>query len=229
MTFSRRDWVTKKKDTALRLAAGECGGSYAEGIIILSAAISAMAAEAWPGSRIDKMRFVEIIKDYCDATLNPTRISVPLLIGHLRDNNKATEADTLRNKFMDYKKTRVLTGNDVDRTEAEILSVCPGLGHKEIRRFAYPGVFYDEVRSGFVHEYRLGKKADPWAIASTQDDEISYGNWMNDPDRHIHFPINWIASVAESVAEVADRNAPRFPLSLPATWWLDGNPGKKGD
>jgi hypothetical protein len=64
MTFSRCDWVAKKTDVALRLCAGECGGSYAEGVIILSSAISAMAAEAWPGSGIDKMRFVEIIKDY---------------------------------------------------------------------------------------------------------------------------------------------------------------------
>jgi hypothetical protein len=222
MTFSRRDWVAKKTDTALRLCAGECGGSYAEGVIILSAAISAMAAEAWPGSGIDKMRFVEIIKDYCDATLNPTRISVPLLIGRLRDDSKTTEADALRRKFMDYQKAQVLTGGDVDRTEAEILSLCSSLSHKEIRRFSYSGVFYEEVRSGFVHEYRPGKKADSWAIAATEEDEISYGNWMNDPDRHIHFPIHWIAKVAKSIAEVADRNASRFPLSRPAMWWLEG-------
>lgn len=221
MTFSRFDWVEKKTETALRLCAGECGGSYAEGVIILSAAISAMAAEAWPGSGIDKMRFVEMIKDYCDAKLNPTRISVPLLIGRLRDDNKSTEADTLRKQFMDYQKTRVLTGNDVDRTEADILSLCPSLGHKEIRRFSYAGVFYEEVRSGFVHEYRPGKKADSWAIAATEDDEISYGNWMNDPDRHIHFPVQWIAKVAKSVAEAADNNASQLPLSRPKMWWLE--------
>jgi hypothetical protein len=222
MTFSRRDWVEKKTDTALRLCAGECGGSYAEGVIILSAAISAMAAEAWPGSGINKMRFVEFIKDYCDATLNPTRISVPLLIGRLHNDNKIIEADALRKKFMDYQKTRVLTGRDVDRTEAEILSLCPGLSHKEIRRFSYSGVFYEEVRSGFVHEYRPGKKADSWAIAATKEDEISYGNWMNDPDRHIHFPVHWMAKVAKSSAEVADRNASNFPLTRPTMWWLEG-------
>ena len=44
MTFSRQDWVASKKDTALRLVRGECGGSYAEGVIIMSATISAMAA-----------------------------------------------------------------------------------------------------------------------------------------------------------------------------------------
>jgi hypothetical protein len=207
MTFSRRDWVAKKKDIALCLAAGECGATYAEGVIILSAVISAMAAEAWPGSGIDKRRFVEIVKDYCDATLNPTRISVPLLIGHLRDNHQTTEVDVLRTNFMDYSDDRVLTGNDVDRTEAVILSVCPSLRHKEIRRFAYASVFYEEVRSSYVHEYRSGKKADSMTFASPGGDEISYGNWMNDPDRHIYFPINWIARVAESVAAVADYNA----------------------
>ena len=222
MTFSRRDWVTTKKDTALRLAGGECGGSYAEGVIILSAAISAIAADAWPGTGIDKKRFVEIIKDYCDAGLNSSRVSIPLLVGYLRDSGKTLEADTLRRKFMDFQKSRVLTGDDIDRPEAEILSVCPGLSHKELRRFAYPSILYEEVRSSFVHEYRAGGKADSWQMSYKQDIGVSYVNWINDPDRHIHFPVEWMGKVAESIAEVADRNASRFPLSPPAAWWLDG-------
>jgi hypothetical protein len=51
---------------------------------------------------------------------------------------------------------------------------------------------------------------------------VSYVNWINDPDRHIHFPIEWIGGVAQSIAESADRNAPRFPLPMPTAWWLDG-------
>ncbi|MCW9032109.1 MAG: hypothetical protein OQK58_11525 [Gammaproteobacteria bacterium] len=222
MIFSRQDWIIKKNDTALQLASGKCGGSYAEGIIILSATISAIPAEVWPGNNIDRKRFVEIIINYCSDKLNPTYISIPLLIGYLRDNNKPAEAERLKKKFLDYQKTRVLTATDVDRSEDEIKSVCPDLEHKVIRRFAYPNVFYEEVRSGFAHEYRPSKKADVWQIASTCDDKISYGNWIDDPDRHIHFPVKWIANVAASVAEIADRNASKFPLSYPEQWWLEG-------
>lgn len=222
MAFSRKDWVANKKDTAFRLARGECGGSYAEGAIILSATISAMAADAWPGPGIDRKRFVEVINTYCNQKLNSTRISTPLLIGSLRKNDKVSEAEVLRKKFMDFQNTRVLTGNEVDKTEQEILSACPALSYKEIRRFAYPCILYKDVRSSFMHEYRAGNRADVWAMAAIANDQISYVNWMNDPDRHIHFPIEWIGTIAESIAETADQNASQFPLSPPAAWWLDG-------
>ncbi len=222
MTFSRRDWVASKKNTALCLARGECSGSYAEGVIILSATISAMAADVWPGTGIDRKRFVEVTKDYCDPKLNPTRISMPILIGYLRDNGKVSEAEVLRKKFMNFQSTRVLTGNDIDKTEVEILSVCPNLTYKEIRRFAYSCILYEDVRSSFMHEYRVGDRADAWAMSAFADDQISYVNWMNDPDRHIHYPVQWIGAVAESIAEAADRNASQFPLSQPVAWWLDG-------
>ena len=48
---------------------------YGEAIIILSAAISTLAAEVWPGEEIDKARFVEMFEqDYCD----PGRIQLEL-------------------------------------------------------------------------------------------------------------------------------------------------------
>jgi hypothetical protein len=84
----------------------------------------------------------------------------------------------------------------------------PSLDHKVNRRFAYPAVFYEEVRSGYVHEYRIGAKADPWVAAATDDFEISYGNWLNDPDRHIHFPVIWIGKVAESMMLASSSPSP---------------------
>lgn len=222
MTFSRSDWVASKKSTALCLAQGKCGGSYAEGVIILSATISAMASEAWPGTNIDKKRFVEITKNYCDQKLSPTRISLPILIGYLRDNGKVSEAEILRKKFMNFQDTRVLIGNDVDKMDAEILSECPNLTYKDIRRFSYICLLYEDIRSSFMHEYRTGKRADIWAMSSCSDDQISYVNWMNDSDRHIHYPVQWMGMVAQSVAEAIDRNVSQFPLSQPVAWWLDG-------
>lgn len=222
MTFSRQDWVDTKVATALHLANGKCGGSYAEGVIILSAVISAIAAEAWPGRFMDKKRFVELVNTYCTDDIKPTQVSIPLLIGFLREKEKYGEADVIRKNFMNYQKTRVLTSEDVDHSETEVLSICPGLSLGEIRRFSYSSVFYDEVRSGFVHEYRPGKKADSYPIASAQDDQISYGNWVDDPDRHIYFPMQWVINIAKSVAKTADSNADQFPLGQPQKWWVEG-------
>ncbi len=54
----RTEWIQKKNEIALDLAAGQCGGSYGEAVIILCAALSALAADVWPGRGIDRVRFV---------------------------------------------------------------------------------------------------------------------------------------------------------------------------
>lgn len=222
MGISRSDWIDNKINIATRLYEGECDGSYAEAVLIISASISAMAAAVWPGDRIDKKRFVEIAKAYCDPSLKTTHISIPLLIEWLSQANKCKEATALRGKFMDYDQTRVLRGMDTDRSEKEILSVCPNLEVKDIRRHCYASVFYDEVRSSFVHEYKASKKTDSWAVAATDDLEISYGNWRNAPHRHIHFPIKWMASVAKSIAERVDYTMTQSIPTRPSIWWISG-------
>ena len=185
---SLRDWIDQKIEIALALSRGECGGSYAEAILILSAAISALAAEVWQGKDIDRKRFVEIIKDHCDPTLNPLRISIPLLIGHLDETDMLTEAELLQKQFLNFQKTRVITAAETDKSEQEIRQVCPQYNLQGDPKFSYANLLYEEVRSSYVHEYHSGAKADPWPHGSALGKGISYGNWAKDPHRHIHFP-----------------------------------------
>jgi hypothetical protein len=63
----------------VNLSKGDCGGSDGDGVMILCAAISALAAEAWPGSGRDKKRFVEALVRYARVS-HPEFISTPLLI-----------------------------------------------------------------------------------------------------------------------------------------------------
>lgn len=221
MAWSRENWIKGKTALAARLEAGECGGAYAESIIILSSAVSAVAAEIWPGDRIDRKRFVELLYDYCDPGLRPARISIPLLIGHLRDTGRSWDEGTLRAQYMNFLPSQILTSDDVDQDESAILAACPCLARKDIREFSYANVLYTEVRSAFVHEYRPSAKADPWPLAESADDQVSYGNWHGEADRHIHFPVKWLCRVAESVAATADANATSFPVAQPGAWWLD--------
>ena len=74
-------WVNEKIKIAQAIDSGCCGGSYDEGALIACASISAMAALAWPGDRIDKKRFVEILAQVADGNTNPNplKISIPLL------------------------------------------------------------------------------------------------------------------------------------------------------
>lgn len=240
MPITRSQWVSDKTDTALCLYNGSCGGGYNEAIIILSATISSLAAEVWPGEYKDKKRFVELIVSYCNPGLNSSFISLPLLIQHLELMAKAAksgalvkenlleQASILREKFINYNDFQVLRARDTDKSEMEVLDVCPNLPTKILRKYSYPSIFYEEVRSRLVHEYKTGEKTDSWAVAATDEDEISYGNWRrnplvdNRPIRRIHFPIHWLISIAKSVAESVDLKPPKDPLEDPRAWWLSG-------
>jgi len=63
-----RTKLTEKKNGILcNLEAGQCGGSYGEAVIILCAALSAVAADVWPGKGIDRVRFVQLLKDFAPS------------------------------------------------------------------------------------------------------------------------------------------------------------------
>ena len=99
MDTYRKQWVTKKAQTALRLESGECGGSYSEAILILCSTLSTLAAEIWPGKGIDRKRFVELLTEYAPPHLHTTRISVPFLTKHLRASAKTNDLTQVGGPF----------------------------------------------------------------------------------------------------------------------------------
>lgn len=222
MSFSRGDWAQRKSVIATKISRGECGGGYGEAVLVLCAAISAMAAEAWPGDRIDRRRFIEFLVRFATGSIRPETISVPLLLGRLRDAKASTEEQSLRKAFANFQGSAVLTGGNVDRSEAEILGVCPNLTLTVLREFSYANLLYQRVRSAFTHEYKTGEKT--VSVSMTGDDSagVSYYNWIHDPDRHIYFHVPWLAELAADLGKRADVEAVHFPLTPPTTWYVDG-------
>jgi hypothetical protein len=216
------DWVKEKQQIALRLSSGECGGSYGEAVIILCAALSTIAAKVWPGNGIDRKRFVQLLIEYAPPNFDVAKISVPLLVGSLRSAGKIDEMGRIKTVFINYDPSRVLTGDEVDKTEQEILAVCSTLNSQELRECSYANLLYREVRSSYAHEYRPGERADPWPMTMDPNARVSYVNWANDPDRHIHFHIDWIAELAMSIAKAVDSVANKLPLQAPSKWWIEG-------
>ncbi|MBW2026919.1 MAG: hypothetical protein JRI90_16480 [Deltaproteobacteria bacterium] len=205
MAAWRTKWVREKRDIALRLGSGGCGGSYGEAAIILCAVLNAMAAEVWSGRGLDRKRFVELLKQFAPANLQATRVSVPLLIGYLRRSGKELEAGLLRDSFMNYCNSRVLTGEEIDRSEREILGVCNTLSTSELRKFSYANLLYEEIRSGYVHQYQPGERADSWPMTQKSNANISYVN------------VKLVIHIAEEV----DKISKNIPLPQPSKWWVD--------
>lgn len=223
----RRDWVTEKCEIAIALARGEARGSYSEAAILVCAALSALAAEVWPGRKIDRARFIELLVRFGPTPNIPITISVPLLVRHFELTSSESSAKLLRNTFLPFSATRVVAGSEVDKSEDEVLFICPNLSAKDIRKVSYACLLYEEVRSAYAHEYKPGTKADSWPMTMANGQSVSYVNRLlaaaiPETDRHIHFHIDWLAKLAVDIAIDIDTHRATLPWQVPANWWIDG-------
>ena len=216
--------ASKFTETKIRLAsalfAGECGGSYSEAVMVLSSTLSGMASLAWKGLGIDHNRFAEVLIKYASAHPHPSTISLPLLVRDLDSSEFSECGSILRRRFLNFDEAQILLGDDVDQTEEMILSICSTLPLWRVRRSSYASLLYSEVRSGYVHEYQTGERADPQPMTA-RPAGISYNNWLVGPHRRIVFHFPWLVDCAASVAQSIDKIS-HLPLDQPSTWWLEG-------
>jgi hypothetical protein len=194
--------------------------TYAESALILCAVISSISAIAWPEDNkhknIDRKRFVEIIVKFPPPKIDLKKISAPLLV---------QDDKTLNNRLGISKSAFYLT-EDKDLDETDLQNKCPFLGLKEIRKYSYANLLYEQIRCGYAHQYKTGSYAIDHdalrALANINKNLVSYVNVLknNLVYRLIHFPISWIAQITESIASGIDNES--VPLSFPKKWWLNG-------
>jgi len=222
-------FVQKKLTVAQCLDNGGCGGGYGEAILVVAGLLGGLSADLWPGKRIDRARFIELWSQYADPTHGPNRISLPLLVARLRATGRDAEAATLEARhprvFGPGYHSRIVTADDVDLTEAEVLGLCPTLAVIDVRASSYGAVFYEHVRSAIVHEFHFGAEAVGVPMTDRQAD-VSYSNFDRHTGAHsrrIHFHMPWLVSLADGVAARADRIiSTAAPLPAPSPWWING-------
>lgn len=221
--------MREKCEIAEALSRGEAGGTYSESTILVCAALSALSAEIWPGRGIDRKRFVELLVRLGASTTISRSISVPLLVQHLAVTGDQANAAALTKALLAFSPTRIVTGPEVDRAEAEVLALCPSLDLKAIREHSYACLLYEEVRCSYAHEYRPGNRADSWAMTQYIGQAVSYVNRLLEPGtprtgRFIHFHIEWLSQMAVNLAGSVDNLASTIPRPVSAAWWIDGAP-----
>jgi hypothetical protein len=228
--MSYSDFLSKKIDVALKVAAGGCGGGYTEAAIVLAALSSGISADVWPGESIDRKRFVELWAKRADSQLEPLKISVPLLTQDLRVKGDCAAAESIEGARPDMfglgYSTRILVGSEVDMSESEVLGLAPDLKVSFLRGYSYAALFYRHVRCGLMHEFHVSEEA-TWNPMTTRDAPVSYSNrgsgLGSEPyviRRLIHFKISWLADVIRSIALHYGDSGPLVE-SIPAKWWIE--------
>ena len=221
-------YVDHKLQLASKLGSGECGGEYSDACVLISALLSGIAADLYPGTGMDRRRFVETWMRYGRPDLSPGNVSLPLLVRRLRRKGKHKEAlaiEKLRpGSFGPGHESQVLTGANVDVPEDALIRACPTLTLRAVRDRSYAVVFYEHVRSTLVHEFHLDNRAAAVPMAS-EDSRVSYVNVVHagSIQRRIHFHLPWLIALARSIADGAKEDIRRRPLPLPTRWWIDGN------
>jgi hypothetical protein len=228
-----RAHVQQRIAVAKRLNEDECGGSYAEAMLILSSVLSGVATDLWPGEGKDRKRFVELWAKYADMALRPNLVSVPLLLNHLHDSGEENLAQKVRatrpeaHYLPDKPSMQIVTGKHVDQSEAVLSSLDPRLTAKKLRSYSYGNLFYKHVRSGYTHEGHPTDFASRYPMAE-EPAPISYVNIVRYVDneirsrRLIYFSAVWVADLVESVSNSAEPLLHSLPLQEPKSWWIDG-------
>ena len=220
-------FADRKLALAASLDAGDFGGSYGDAILVISALLSFFSSKFWPGKGIDKVRFVELWQSFSSTVPCANQISLPLLLQTLRKNSDTTAVLALEatnpHAFSGSPEIRtlVISGADVDKEAAVVQSLCPHLSTEYVRKHCYAFLFYEEVRSGYVHEYSVGASATNWPM-SDDDMQVSYSNNTRCPHRRIHFPISWLTKITRAIAMAIEPSWYSTPIPQPSQWWLRG-------
>ncbi len=239
-----KEFVESKIPIAKCLHKGTCHRTYREAAIILSATISAIAASAWPGYGLDKKRFIELCVQYSDSEVEAKKISFPLLCQDLRNNGKTHELNELRQHLPEYFDCAspkyafngFTTGKDfdlfkgIDLFEHDLVSLS-SLSPKELRKFSYAALFYEEIRCGYMHDYKEDSRASSYPVfvphLKNQEEltcihyHTGFTGVSQTRSSKIYFPYVWIEQLITSIAASFEQNS-TFPLMKPPSWWIEG-------
>lgn len=222
-----RQWLQSKLELARFLIDSKGEEAEADAQILLCCAMSAFAATLWPGDRIDRRRFIQLLIEFSLPAANMDFISTPVLANQLYDKNDVSSAAILRRKFFDVHPTQELKTKDVDRPEAEVAALLPTTESKTIRGASYATIVYTDLRCALIHEYSLSPNMTSFNLFGFSD-APSYVNMklINGQQRRLlHFPYNYIADVLTSTAEALFaywETVSAWDKAQPAKWWADG-------
>ena len=207
-----RDFLIDRIRLVNELIAGGPQVAYADLVLILTSVISGCAAARWPGSSIDRNRFVELLIKHSPAEFNCDHICTAALIR----SNLVLETDTAWGEL--GQATRIFTDEEIDLDFAAAQQSYPNLALKQLKDHSFAALIYKWLRCAYAHEYSLDPSASH--MPSSRDRaRISYIGRLG-KDGRIHrmttFHLNYLIEMASYHAKAV----PNSPQTKPPIWWL---------
>ena len=141
--------------------------SYADIVLIITAVLSACAAIRWPGTRIDRKRFIELLINHTPERYHTSWISIPVLI----NKGYIAERDTPYGR--PGHEIRIFCGSEIDINFQDAKEKYPNIPVKVLRKHSYAFLIYEWLRCGYSHEYCTNENITP-VQASSKNAHTSY-------------------------------------------------------
>jgi hypothetical protein len=199
-------------DLAKALADGNPLASYADVVLIITAVLSACASIRWPGTGIDRRRFIELLVSLSPADLRTSWVSIPALInqGFISERDTPYGSGYRRRNFCDDEIDLCLGGA---RTK---YATVPG---DQLRKHCYASLIYEWLRCGYAHQYCPHESITHFP-PSTADACVSYNRRLLMDGKQVmmvHFHLDYLFRIADYQLSVL----PSTASSPPSTWWID--------
>ena len=187
------------------------GANYANVVLITTAVLSACASIRWPGKRIDRKRFIELLVSFSPVDLHTSWVSVPALI----NEGFIAEEDT---PYAGGNSTRVFRDDEIDLSLEDARTRYPGVPGVELRNHCYATLIYEWLRCGYAHQYSPHTNIiqNPPSGANAR---VSYVGRLiaGKLERMVSFHLDYLFLIAGHHVSVL----PTTASPAPASWWID--------
>ena len=189
--------------------ASELGLEYADSVLITCAVLSACAADRWPGTGIDRARFIELLVKHSPDHFHASWVSIPELLYQRLILQSQTPYGEFGNRDNIYR------GEDVDCSLDEATKRFPDV--TDLRKRCYASLIYERLRCAYAHEYLIGENMNA-VPATRRQARVSYIRRGPEADTRIRisFHIDYLIQLAEHHVSCLTGN----PLQRPSTWWI---------
>lgn len=212
--MSFKNYLISKVDLAIDLAYKNKHSSYEDAALITMSILSACSAWRWPGKRIDKTRFVELLVKHSPTQFRSNWISVPALI----NENLILIKET---KYHSEGITRIFQDNEIDTTLVNANSKWPVIGLVKLKKFTYANLIYERLRCGYAHQYFPHSEITQYPPSDSAK-IVSYIHRGYNNNKMVimsSFEIDYLIKLAKHHADIL----PDQEETKPSTWWLETN------
>lgn len=205
-------FLSGRLDLVNVLATDVPGACYADLVLIVTAVLSACASARWPGTGIDKKRFIELLVSHSPEDSHASWVCIPALI------NQGLLAEIETPYGSPGQSDRIFRDHEIDLAFDDAKTKYPHIPSPQLRKHSYASLIYEWLRCGYAHEY-CSHESITHVPASRRQARVSYIGRVTPTklQRMVSFHFDYLMELAQHHVSTL----PETPSPIPSKWWIE--------